>query len=133
MGEIMKAIRMPAIDMMALQLENQRLRERAEAAEASNEVLTMEIENWEKDYARLIARAQILQDERDDARHERDCLRARRDRAYQNAFTQNRIDRKGARKIERALFALLTAAWGIPAMVILMGKAVEWAKWMMGY
>lgn len=132
MNEIMKAVRMPAIDMMLLARENRDLRERCAALEESNAVLSMEIENWEKDYARLIARAQTLQDERDDARHERNCLRKRRDRAYLNAFAQNRIDRKGAKKIERALFALLTAAWGIPAMVILMGKAVEWARWMMG-
>ena len=132
MSELMQITRMPATDMMALQLENQRLRERVEAAEASNAVLTEENDTWEKAYRQLMEKALILRDERNDARHERDCLRARRDRAYQNAFTQNRIDRKGMKKIERALFALLTAAWGIPAMVILFGKAVEWARWLMG-
>lgn len=133
MNEIMKAIRLPAIDMMLLAKENKELKERCAALEASNQVLTEENDTWEKAYKHLMEKALILRDERNDARHERDVLRARRNEAYQRAFTQNRIDRKGAKKIERALFALLTAAWGIPAMVILMGKAVEWAKWMMGY
>ena len=132
MSEIMRLVRMPAIDMMRLAAENKLLRERMEAAEASNAILTQENETWEKAYKHLMSKALILRDERDDARRERDCLRERRDRAYMNAFSQNRIDRKGMKKVERAIFALLTAAWGIPAMVILFGKAVEWARWLMG-
>ena len=131
MSEMMSLTTWPG-DPISLAAENRMLRERLEAAEASNDVLTAEIEEREKTIAGLIGRNRRLRAERDDARHERDTLRERRDRAYLNAFTQNRIDRRGQKRIERALFALITAAWGIPALVILCGKALEWARWMMG-
>lgn len=130
MNAIMKMVDSPAL--MRGAVENRRMAEELAAARAANAVLTAELESAQEDVRAARREARLLRAERDDARHERDELRARRDRAYTSAVTANRVSRKSAKKIERALFALLTAAWGIPAMVILCGKAWEWIRWMIG-
>lgn len=132
MGELMRAIRLPAVDMMRLQSENARLREQLGAAEVSNDVLTQELEEAQKELVRVRRENRVLRAERDDARHERDDLRDRRDKAYVEAIAGSKQARQRWKKIERALFAALMAAWGIPAMIILFGKAVEWIRWLMG-
>ena len=132
MSEIMRIMRLPAVDMMRLQVENRRLQERLEASEAANALLTQELDEKDKLIGQLKRRARVIQAERDDARHERDDLRSRRDRAYAYAIATNRDARKRAKKIERAVFAAITAAWGVPAMVILFGKALEWIRYWIG-
>ena len=133
MSEIMRLVRLPAVDMMRLQSENRRLAEALEVCQAANAVLTQELDTREKERQTLIRRARLLREERDDARHERDCLRARRDEAYALAIAGSRRAVKRRRSMARQVAAEgLCLAVTALLLFCLGSKAASWIRYWMG-
>lgn len=133
MNAIMKMVDSPALALMRGAVENRRMAEELAASRAANEVLTAELESARQALKEALRRERVLRLERNDARHERDELRARRDRAYAYAVATNRKAKRRGEKRDKIIMAAITAAWAIPAMVVLCGKAWAWAMWIMGY
>ena len=140
MSEIMRIMRLPAIDMMQLASENRRMeaenremKEALEAAQAANAVLTQEVETDEKLIKALYHRAQVLQEERNDARHERNCLRARRDEAYTQAIAGNKREAKRwKKKVRFVACEALCLAVTILLLFVLGSEAASWIRYWMG-
>ena len=140
MSEIMRIIRLPAVDMMQLASENRKLeaenremKEALEAAQAANAVLTQELETEQKINAMLYSRAQTLQDERDDARKERNCLRARRDEAYTLAIAgQKREAKRWKKRVRFMACEALCLAVTVLLLFVLGSKAAAWIRYWMG-
>ena len=140
MGELMRAMRLPAIDMMMMAVENKRLREELEASRAANAVLTEELSIREREREIMLERMRamrqtmkVLRDERNDARHERDCLRARRDEAYTQAIVGNR---KAARRWQKTMRRMAAEALCLAVTLLLLfvlgSKAISWIRYWMG-
>ena len=133
MNEITTSIQTPVAEVMRMALANRILTEERDTARKVNAVLMNEIDGLEKALAEAEERIHTLRAERDDARHERNALRDRRDRAYEKAICLNRAEQKTRGKrmrrfAARAFCAAFSAVW----LFALGSKAVAWIGYWLG-
>ena len=133
MNEITTSIQTPVAEVMRMALANRILTEERDTARKVNAVLMNEIDGLEKALDKADEQIRTLRAERDDARHERNALRDRRDRAYEKAICLNRTEQKHCRlRLHRFAARAFCAAFSAFWLIALGSKAVAWVGYWLG-
>lgn len=133
MNEITTSVQPPVAEIVRIALANRILTEERDTARKVNAVLMNEIDGLEKALAEADEQIRTLRTERDDARHERNALRDRRDRAYEKAICLNRAEQKNSRlRMRRFAAKAFCAAFSAFWLIALGSKAVAWVGYWLG-